>query len=122
MRIVIDPGSPTQREETRTIVAFGSIILDRPLTHPHPAKTPVHIYMPASGSEARRGKHQWPLYDPSVTYPLNIYPHIPTCYVNYISKSSDPSPSTFLFSPLRSYWLLLFCWPMAPTPTSMTVV
>ena len=70
MRIVIDPGSATQREETRTIAAFGSIVVDRPLTHPHPANTPVHILVPVNSPGARAVAHQWPLYDPSVTHPV----------------------------------------------------
>ena len=81
--MVIDPGSVTQREETRTIVAFGSIVVDRPLAHPHSANTPVHILVPMSSPGGRAVAHQWPLYDPSVTqssthpitHPINTSSH-----------------------------------------------
>jgi hypothetical protein len=37
-----DPNSITS--ETRKIVAFGSIILDKPLTNAYPANTPINVY------------------------------------------------------------------------------
>lgn len=40
--ILIDPGSPT--EEVRTVVDHGSLIVDRPLSFPHPEATPIVLY------------------------------------------------------------------------------
>ena len=96
MHIVIDPGSPSQREETRTIVAFGSLVLDRPLTHPHPANTPVHTFVPLTGSGAIAGKHQWPLYDPSVTYPLIPSSRTSSHTLNQLNQHVIPSYSLIL--------------------------